>query len=67
MNTRTTEDPICGMQVNPATARWQSASGGRNYHFCSKTCKAVFEAAPARYVPLIRATVRFPGDPRYPR
>jgi Cu+-exporting ATPase len=48
--TTTTRDPVCGMTVDPATAAGHSEWNGRTYHFCSKSCKAKFDADPARFV-----------------
>ena len=43
-------DPVCGMAVDPATAKHQSDHAGQTYHFCSSSCRRRFEADPARYV-----------------
>src|SRR5258705_3975074 len=43
-------DVVCGMQVDPATAKWTSDFGGRTYYFCGKSCKARFETDPRRYL-----------------
>jgi Cu+-exporting ATPase len=43
-------DPVCGMKVDPATARHRAEHGGRTHHFCSAGCKAKFEADPERYL-----------------
>ncbi|KRP85380.1 MULTISPECIES: heavy metal translocating P-type ATPase [Pseudomonas] len=43
-------DPVCGMQVNPATAKHVSVHDGQTFHFCSVGCKTKFEAAPASYL-----------------
>jgi Cu+-exporting ATPase len=45
-----TKDPVCGMNVDPATAAGSSEYEGQVYHFCSKSCKAKFDADPARYL-----------------
>jgi len=37
-------DPICGMTVDEATAKWTSVRGGETFYFCSPSCKAKFEA-----------------------
>jgi len=42
-------DPVCGMEIDPATAAGHSEFGGRTYHFCSAACKTRFDAAPAQY------------------
>ena len=47
----TVRDPVCGMAVDPATARGGSAvHEGQAYHFCSSGCRAKFEADPERYL-----------------
>src|SRR5215831_16972739 len=43
-------DPVCGMAVEPATAKHHSEHAGRTYYFCSSRCREKFEAGPARYV-----------------
>ncbi|MFG1260924.1 YHS domain-containing protein, partial [Xanthobacter flavus] len=42
----TVKDPVCGMEVNPATAGLRSEYGGKTYFFCSAKCHDTFEAAP---------------------
>jgi Cu+-exporting ATPase len=43
-------DVVCGMQVDPAKAAGSSVHAGRTYYFCSRGCKAKFDAAPDRYL-----------------
>src|SRR6266571_460145 len=43
-------DPVCGMQVDPATARSKAEHGGRTYFFCCAGCAKKFEAAPQQYL-----------------
>ena len=43
------KDVVCGMQVDPATAAGTSQHEGKTYYFCSKACKATFDANPAQY------------------
>ena len=43
-------DPVCGMAVDPATARHKAAHQGHDYYFCSAGCKAKFQADPAKYL-----------------
>ncbi|PYU27311.1 MAG: copper-transporting ATPase, partial [Acidobacteria bacterium] len=43
-------DPVCGMQVDPASARAKSEHGGRTYFFCCAGCARKFEAAPEQYL-----------------
>jgi P-type Cu+ transporter len=42
-------DPVCGMQVDTATARHTSEYRGRTYYFCAAGCKRAFDAAPDDY------------------
>jgi xanthine dehydrogenase accessory factor len=43
-------DPVCGMTVPVASARYRATLGGQTHYFCSAACLASFEAAPSRYV-----------------
>ena len=43
-------DPVCGMKVDPATAKHQAVRGDTVYRFCSAGCRAKFVADPARYL-----------------
>ncbi|MBO9709033.1 MAG: heavy metal translocating P-type ATPase [Caulobacter sp.] len=44
------KDPVCGMTVDPATAKHYAVLDGQDYWFCSAGCKAKFEADPQRYL-----------------
>ena len=44
------KDPVCGMDVDPATAKHQAEFEGRTYFFCSAGCRAKFEAEPKKYL-----------------
>ena len=46
---KTAIDPVCGMTVDPASAKYTSAVGGADTYFCSARCLARFEADPAAY------------------
>jgi P-type Cu+ transporter len=39
-------DPVCGMEVDPATAQ-HTVYEGTAYDFCSKACKQAFETNPS--------------------
>src|SRR5471030_947248 len=43
-------DPVCGMLVDPATAKHKTSHGGQAFFFCSAGCLAKFTADPARYL-----------------
>jgi len=45
-----THDPVCGMTVDPLSAKHRATYQGRDYYFCSAGCKAKFEGDPARYL-----------------
>lgn len=44
------KDPVCGMTVNPATARHKFDHGGKAYYFCCAPCVEKFRADPAQYL-----------------
>ena len=43
-------DPVCGMKVDPHTAKHRATHRGRPYYFCSAGCKGKFEAQPEKYL-----------------
>ena len=47
---QTAIDPVCGMAVNPATARHQLEHEGRNFYFCCSGCLEKFQAAPEKFL-----------------
>jgi P-type Cu+ transporter len=61
--TTATKDPVCGMNVDPETAAGHSEYQGETYHFCSKSCKAKFDAEPGRYA---RSAQQEPDDKSCP-
>ena len=48
------KDPVCGMDVDPQTARQTAEHEGKTYYFCAPGCKKAFESDPKKYL-----------DPRY--
>jgi len=40
------KDPVCGMDVDPANAGYQTQRNGKGYFFCSAGCLAKFQANP---------------------
>jgi len=42
-------DPVCGMSVDPATAKEKVEYAGATYYFCSAGCRSAFAKDPARY------------------
>ncbi|MCE5232909.1 MAG: heavy metal translocating P-type ATPase [Mizugakiibacter sp.] len=43
-------DPVCGMRVDPHTAKHRAEHAGRAYYFCAARCREKFVADPARYL-----------------
>src|SRR5438270_13242080 len=43
-------DPVCGMNVNPATAKHVHAHAGKKYYFCCAGCVEKFKGNPAGYL-----------------
>ena len=43
-------DPVCGMKVDPATAKHRTDHKAHTYYFCSQRCREKFEADPQRYL-----------------
>jgi heavy metal translocating P-type ATPase len=44
------KDPVCGMSVDPASAKYRSAHEGVTYYFCGTRCREKFMAAPTHYI-----------------
>ena len=44
------KDPVCGMTVDPHTAKHRHTHDGRPYYFCSGKCREKFMADPAKYL-----------------
>lgn len=42
-------DPICGMDVEKAAAKFKSAHEGKEFFFCNAGCKERFDKQPGRY------------------
>ena len=43
------QDPVCGMTVDPATAKEKVEYMGTTHYFCSAGCRSAFDKNPARY------------------
>ena len=44
------KDPVCGMQIETATAAGQSEYKGQAYYFCGPKCKKEFDLKPEQYL-----------------
>jgi Cu+-exporting ATPase len=49
-STATAKDPVCGMSVDPHTAKHTALHAGRPYYFCSSRCREKFVADPKKYL-----------------
>src|SRR5271166_5464800 len=49
-SSRTAVDPVCGMSVDPATAKYKIEHGGAAYYFCGARCREKFIAEPTKYL-----------------
>lgn len=43
-------DPVCGMTVDPHTAKHRAEHNGHTYYFCNPSCRTKFIANPAKYL-----------------
>ncbi|MBZ0261042.1 MAG: heavy metal translocating P-type ATPase [Hyphomicrobiales bacterium] len=50
-------DPVCGMTVDPATAKHKAEHYGQTYYFCSAGCRTKFVATPAKYLDKVEVPV----------
>src|SRR6202451_3172390 len=55
-------DPVCGMNVNPATAKYVAAHEGQNHYFCSASCREKFLIAPQNYTSAAHSVAPSPGS-----
>jgi xanthine dehydrogenase accessory factor len=46
------KDPICGMMVEKATARYKAEYEGTMYYFCCAHCQQAFQGNPTKYLAL---------------
>jgi Cu+-exporting ATPase len=49
-------DPICGMTVDIASAKYMSEHQGQLYYFCAPGCKLTFDKAPEKYAGVAAGT-----------
>jgi Cu+-exporting ATPase len=54
-------DPVCGMSVDPATARHRLSHAGHDHFFCGGRCREKFAADPDAY---LTPAERKPSEPR---
>src|SRR5690348_15772610 len=68
----TAKDPVCGMDVDPATAKAKAEFGGKIYYFCCPGCATKFQADAEKYLnkPAVTSglvTLGAPAPSRPPR
>jgi Cu+-exporting ATPase len=56
-----TRDPVCGMKVDPATAKHSLEHEGRHFYFCAAGCLKKFQADPPRYLAKEKAPAPVPA------
>ncbi len=44
------KDPVCGMSVDPHTAKYRAEHDGHTYYFCADRCRTKFIADPSAYL-----------------
>ncbi len=44
------KDVVCGMDVDPGTARHTALHEGKTYYFCGPGCKKAFQGDPLHYL-----------------
>jgi Cu+-exporting ATPase len=59
------KDPVCGMTVDPHTAKHRAEYRGRTYYFCSGRCRERFEAEPEKYLAPEKAAEEIPQGTIY--
>ena len=55
----TVKDPVCGMTVDPRTAKHRHSHQGTTYYFCNPRCREKFVADPTKYLSPVSA----PAEP----
>jgi P-type Cu+ transporter len=50
-------DPVCGMEVDPTTAKHRAEHAGTTYFFCSDSCRRKFEARPEDFLRGLRVNM----------
>jgi Cu+-exporting ATPase len=49
-NTTAAKDPVCGMDVETATAAGRTELQGQTYYFCSSNCQEQFDLNPDQFL-----------------
>src|SRR5215212_4073784 len=59
-----TKDPVCGMEIDSASAFAQREQMGQAFYFCSQSCVDQFDKDPHRYLTTSATTGFNPQAPR---
>ncbi len=59
--TTAVKDPVCGMDIDTATAAGRTEYEGQTYYFCAAKCKEKFDLKPEQYVGKSAATPKSGG------
>ncbi len=57
-------DPVCGMKVNPATAKFSHEHAGKTHYFCSGGCREKFKANPEKFPDVAQTLLSEQAPPR---
>lgn len=49
-STTAVKDPVCGMDIETASAAGQTEYKGQTYYFCNLQCKEKFDRKPEQYL-----------------
>jgi YHS domain-containing protein len=49
-STTAVKDPVCGMDIETASAAGRTEHNGQTYYFCGFKCKEKFDLNPEQYV-----------------
>ncbi len=63
MNRTIVKDRVCGMTVDPATAKHRTQFEGHAYYFCSAGCREKFAADPRKYLARANDAATKPAAP----
>jgi len=61
----TVKDPVCGMTVDPAAAKWSHSHNGRTWYFCGNGCMTKFAADPQMYLEPVEAVAAATSTTEY--
>jgi YHS domain-containing protein len=57
-STTVVKDPVCGMDVETATAAGQTEYKGQTFYFCGSMCKEKFNLKPEQYLSQFAGTAK---------